>query len=93
VQRRAAEPEERDEQARVSGREGGGNRGHQLALVPPLVRGEPAPAGAHPKVLTALLGHSKVQLAMDVYDHVNVEELRQPLDQMLRSVMTSELSA
>jgi len=50
-------------------------------------------AGTHPKVLSALLGHSKVQLAMDVYDHVNIEELRQPLDQMLRSVMKSELTA
>ena len=39
--------------------------------------------GTHPKVLSAMLGHSRVQLAMDVYDHVNVDELRAPLDQML----------
>ena len=42
-------------------------------------------AGTHPKVLSAMLGHSKVQLAMDVYDHVNVEEMRRPLEQMLQS--------
>jgi len=41
--------------------------------------------GTHPKVLSAMLGHSRVQLAMDVYDHVNVEELRAPLEKLLRS--------
>jgi integrase len=49
--------------------------------------------GTHPKVVSALLGHSRVQLAMDVYDHVNVEEFRQPLGQMLRSVMKPESAA
>jgi integrase len=42
-------------------------------------------SGTHPKVLSAMLGHSRVQLAMDVYDHVNVDELRAPLEKLLRS--------
>ncbi len=32
--------------------------------------------GVHPKLVSAVLGHSKVNLAMDVYDRATVEELR-----------------
>jgi integrase len=46
--------------------------------------------GTHPKVISSLLGHSRVQLAMDVYDHVDVEELRGPLAKMLRSRCEAE---
>jgi integrase len=35
--------------------------------------------GVHPKVISGLLGHSKVDLAMNVYDHLEAEELRAPL--------------
>ena len=35
--------------------------------------------GTHPKLVSAILGHSKVNLAMDVYDRATVDELRVPL--------------
>ena len=35
--------------------------------------------GVHPKVISGILGHAKVALAMDVYDHANVEDFQQPL--------------
>ncbi len=35
--------------------------------------------GVHPKLISGVLGHSKVQLALDVYDHVDTEELRAPM--------------
>ena len=35
--------------------------------------------GVHPKLVSAILGHSKVNLAMDVYDVATVDELRGPL--------------
>lgn len=36
-------------------------------------------AGVHPKVLSDLLGHSKVNIAMDVYDRTDVRDYAQPL--------------
>lgn len=36
-------------------------------------------SGTHPKVLSDILGHSKVNLAMDVYDRTSVEEFKGPL--------------
>lgn len=35
--------------------------------------------GVHPKVVSGVLGHAKVQLAMNTYDHTNVEDFRLPL--------------
>ena len=35
--------------------------------------------GVHPKVISGILGHAKVSLAMDTYDHTDVEDFRQPL--------------
>ena len=35
--------------------------------------------GVHPKVISGILGHAKVSLAMDTYDHANVEDFREPL--------------
>jgi hypothetical protein len=35
--------------------------------------------GVHPKVVSGILGHSKVELAMEVYDHVQLEDFREPL--------------
>lgn len=42
--------------------------------------------GVHPKVISGILGHSKVDLAEYVYDHVDFEEFREPL-----SVLAGEL--
>lgn len=36
--------------------------------------------GTHPKVVAAVLGHSKVNLSMDVYDHVDRSDLQPALD-------------
>jgi integrase len=36
-------------------------------------------AGVHPKLVSAVLGHSMVQLALDVYDHVSELDLRRAL--------------
>jgi integrase len=53
--------------------------------------------GVHPKVISSILGHSKVALAMDVYDHANVEDFRQPLsfvaDELLQNVTKNTDSA
>jgi site-specific recombinase XerD len=49
--------------------------------------------GTHPKVASELLGHASVATAMDAYDHSSDSELRQPLDQLLRDVMKSEVAA
>jgi integrase len=35
--------------------------------------------GTHPKVVSDILGHSKVNLAMDVYDRTSIEDFAQPL--------------
>ena len=35
--------------------------------------------GVHPKVISGILGHTRVSLAMDTYDHADVEDFRQPL--------------
>jgi site-specific recombinase XerD len=35
--------------------------------------------GVHPKLISGMLGHSDVTLAMNVYDHMETEELRLPL--------------
>ena len=36
-------------------------------------------SGAHPKVVSSLLGHARVHLAMDVYDQANERDLRESL--------------
>ena len=33
--------------------------------------------GAHPKAVSALLGHSHVQLHMDVYDRIQEDDMKQ----------------
>jgi integrase len=53
--------------------------------------------GVHPKVISGILGHAKVALAMDVYDHANVDDFRQPLSfvagELLRNVTKNAVSA
>lgn len=36
-------------------------------------------SGVHPKVISGILGHSGVALAMNTYDHLEAEDLRLPL--------------
>ena len=51
-------------------------------------------SGVHPKVISGILGHARVALAMDVYDHADVEDFRQPLavvaGELLRNVTKTE---
>ena len=53
--------------------------------------------GVPPKVISGILGHAKVSLAMDTYDHVDVEDFRQPMAvvaaELLSSVTKSASSA
>jgi integrase len=53
--------------------------------------------GVHPKVISGILGHSKVDLAMNTYDHADVEDFRQPLafvgGELLRNVTKNAASA
>ena len=39
--------------------------------------------GTHPKVISDLLGHKKVNLAMDVYDRSNLQDFEQALGQVV----------
>jgi excisionase family DNA binding protein len=45
--------------------------------------------GVHPKVVSGILGHSKVALAMDVYDHADTEDFRQPLATVAEELLPS----
>lgn len=51
-------------------------------------------SGVHPKVVSDILGHEKVNLAMDVYDRTDVQDFVQPLslvvNQLLPNVTQSE---
>jgi len=50
-------------------------------------------SGVHPKVVSDILGHEKVNLAMDVYDRTDVQDFVQPLslvaNELLRTVTQS----
>lgn len=54
-------------------------------------------SGVHPKIVSDILGHKKVNLPMDVYDRTDLEDLTAPLaqvaDELLSSVIKSEASA
>jgi integrase len=43
-------------------------------------------SGVHPRVVSDILGHNKVNFAMDVYDRTELEDFVQPL-----SVVSTEL--
>jgi integrase len=53
--------------------------------------------GVHPKVISGILGHSGVTLAMNTYDHLEVGDFRQPLEhvagELLRNVTKSAPAA
>jgi integrase len=54
-------------------------------------------AGVHPKVVSGILGHKKVNLAMDVYDRTDVGDFETPLkavaNRLLPNVTQSEATA
>jgi len=43
--------------------------------------------GVHPKVVSDILGHSKVNLAMDVYDRSDVEDFNAPLGDIAKRLL------
>jgi integrase len=45
--------------------------------------------GVHPKVISGILGHAKVSLAMDTYDHTDVDDFRQPLAVVAGGLLSS----
>ena len=49
--------------------------------------------GVHPKIVSGLLGHTGVTLAMDTYDHLETEDFRDPLRELLCDVMKSGAAA
>jgi integrase len=53
--------------------------------------------GVDPRVRSSILGHSKVALAMDVYDHPDVSDFKQPLadiaDRLLQTVTKTRVAA
>jgi integrase len=53
--------------------------------------------GVHPKVISGILGHAKVALAMDCYDHADASDFKNPLavvaGSLLQSVTKTEVAA
>ena len=52
--------------------------------------------GVSPKVVSDILGHSDVEITLNVYDHPETENFREPLaavaNQLLRDVTKSDLT-
>src|SRR5207302_7931842 len=46
-------------------------------------------SGVHPKVVPDILGHKKVNLAMDVYDRTEIEDFVQPLAVVFNELLPS----
>ena len=46
-------------------------------------------SGVHPKVVSDILGHKKVNLAMDVYDRTEIEDFVQPLAVVFNELLPS----
>jgi len=46
-------------------------------------------SGVHPKVVSDILGHKKVNLAMDVYDRTDVQDFVQPLALVVNELLPS----
>jgi integrase len=46
-------------------------------------------SGVHPKVVSDILGHKKVNLAMDVYDRADVQDFVQPLSLVVNELLPS----
>ena len=45
--------------------------------------------GVHAKVISGILGHSKVSLALDIYDHADVEDFRRPMEVVAGELLSS----
>lgn len=45
--------------------------------------------GVHPKVISGILGHAKVNLAMDVYDRATVDDFQQPIADVVKQLLPS----
>lgn len=50
-------------------------------------------SGTHPKVVSGILGHKKVNLAMDVYDRVGVEDFAAPLSAVVKELVSSGIKS
>jgi len=46
-------------------------------------------AGVHPKVVSDILGHSRLSLAMDVYDRTDVTDFEQPLAVVAKGLLST----
>ena len=44
-------------------------------------------SGVHPKVVSDILGHTKVNLAMDAYDRTDVQDFVQPLSLIVNQLL------
>jgi hypothetical protein len=45
--------------------------------------------GVHPKVISGILGHAKVNLAMDTYDRATVDDFQQPMTDVVKQLLPS----
>lgn len=46
-------------------------------------------SGVHPKVVSDILDHSRVNLAMDVYDRTDVQDFVQPLSLFAKELVSN----
>lgn len=44
-------------------------------------------AGVHPKVISGILGHARVSLAMDTYDHATVADFKRPMTDIVKQLL------
>jgi len=59
----------------------------------PLLTSDEASAGVHPKVISDLLGHSKVNLAMDVYDRTDAADFVGPLTAVSNKLVSNGINS
>jgi integrase len=45
--------------------------------------------GVHPKVISGILGHAKVNLAMDTYDRATVDDFERPMTDIVKQLLPS----
>ena len=50
-------------------------------------------SGVHPKVVSDILGHSRVSLAMDVYDRTDVSDFELPLAAVAKGLVSSVIKS
>jgi hypothetical protein len=68
-----------------------------MARLPPYAVHDSTQITVHPKVASDILGHKKVNLAMDVYDRTDVGDFEKPLEavssRLLPNFTQSEVAA